>query len=177
MRKLLFVIAAALISAGCVSATVDEPSVCDSQALTQLPSTPVQATVPGVVPVSFTQTLDLSSTLNKINNVADSVSVNVTQMLLANSTGTMSWLQHVEVDIVAQGMQSAVLVQYDLQPGDRNATSLSLPVKMDGNTLYSYLSKGPVTLTFTLSGSAPSQVPNLSGTMCLSASAKVSKSL
>ena len=176
MHKLLLIMAAILIS-GCVSATVDEPSVCDTQALTQLPSAPVTATVPGTVPVSFSQNLDLSGTLSKINKVADSVSINVTQMLLANSSGNMSWLQHVDVNITAQGMQSAVLVQYDLQPGDQNSTSLSLPVKLDNNTLYSYLSQGPVTLTFTLSGSAPTQVPNLSGTMCLSASASVSKSL
>jgi hypothetical protein len=180
MRRLVFALVASMIAIGCATVTVDEPSVCDSKAMTQLPSVPAGVVVPpGITapPISFTQQLDLSSTLDKINKVADSVSIGINRLTLDNSAGTMSWLSHVEVDIQSQGMASKVLVQYDLQPGDKSSSQVNLPVLLDTATLYSYLSAGPVTLTFTLSGDAPSQTPELTGTMCISASATATKSL
>lgn len=173
MRKLLFILAASMM--GCVSATVTEPSICESQALS-LPSVPLS--VPGADPtISTTQQMDLSGTFSKIKDVTDSVSIAVNQLVVDNSSGNMSWLNHVEVDIASQGMPSKVMVNYDLKPSDQNSSSVNLPVVLDNDTLYSYLSKGPVTLTFTLSGNIPTQAVNLSGMMCLSASASVSKSL
>ena len=179
MRRILMPLAA-LAMLSCANVTVDEPSICDSKSLSQLPSVPVGVTPPPGIstpPISFSQTLDLSSTLSKINNVADSVNITVNDLMLDNSSGAMSWVSDIEVDITAQGMPSRVLTKYTLTSSDQSSTSLSLPVSMDSSTLYSYLSSGPVTLTFTFSGGVPSQTPELTGSMCVSASANKHLSL
>lgn len=178
MRRIIFALAASIIAVGCANVTVDEPSICDGKSLTSLPS--VSSGDAGGVSlpsVSFTQQLDLSSTLSKINNVADDVSIQVTQMVLDNTSGNMSWVTEVDVDIAANGMQSQRLVHYMAQPGDQSSSSLNLPILLGSGTMYSYLSSGPVLLTFTLSGSVPSQTPELTGTMCINASASKQLSL
>lgn len=176
MKLLLPLIA--LMAISCANVTVDEPSICDSKSLSQLPSVPVGVTVPvGTVSTSFSQTLDLSSSLSKINNVANSVNITVNDLMLDNSAGNMAWVSAIEVDIAAQGMQSQVLSKYTLTSSDQGSSSITLPVTMDSDTLYDYLSSGPVTLTFTFSGSATTQTPELSGSMCVSATASKQLSL
>jgi hypothetical protein len=170
----------ALMAISCANVSVDEPSICDSKSLTSLPSVPVGVTVPSGIstpPISFSQQLELSGTLSKINSVADDVSVTVNQLVLDNTTGSLAWVQYVEVDIATDGMPSQPVVKFSPPPGSMNGSSIDLPVLMDPSTLYSYLSAGPVTLTFTLSGSVPTQTPELTGTMCVSASASKSVSL
>lgn len=180
MRKLFIALAASMMAVSCANVTVDEPSICDSKSLTSLPSVPAGVTIPSGItapPVSFSQQLDLSSTLSKIKNVANDVSVSVNELMLANTVGSMSWVQFVEVDISANGMPSKPVVKFSPQSGQMDVSSINLPVIMDPSVLFEYLSAGPVTLTFTLSGTVPTQTPELTGTMCVSASASKTVSL
>lgn len=180
MRKLFLALVVSMAALGCASVSVDEPSVCDSKSLTQLPSIPSGVTVPSgikVPPVAFSQQVDLSDTLSKINSVADTVSVSVNELSLSNNSGDFSWLSYVEVDMQSPSLPMLVLIKYNMQSDNQSASTIPFAIQVDSNTLYKYLSKGPVTLNFTLSGNTPAQVPHLSGNICLSASASVTKSL
>jgi hypothetical protein len=179
MRKILLSLAS-LMLLSCATVSVDEPSICDSRNLEEIPTVPVGLSVPVGVKlpnISYSQQLDVSSTLSKITNVANSINVVVNQLVLNNSTGNLSWMSYVEVDIAANNMANMPIVQYTLQPTDEDASSINLPLIIDPNKLLTYLSSGPITLTFSISASIPQQTPHLSGTMCVAATATATKSL
>ncbi|MGH2481373.1 MAG: hypothetical protein ACRDHW_17100, partial [Ktedonobacteraceae bacterium] len=74
----------------------------------------------------------------------------------------------------ADGMPSAPLASYT-SSGDPGP-EVNMTILMDSATILRYLSK-PATLTFTLSGTAPTQSITFRRTMCVEVSVQVSKSL
>ena len=185
MKTLLKLSLVSLLAlSGCVSGTVQDSSICDVQSLNSLPSLPVGVSPPpgfSVPPISFSQTVDVSSSLSKIKDVAKSVSATITQLSLSNSAGNFSWVGNVQIDIVSQNDPTdypmTTLATYSASSPDQSST-LDLTSQMTANQVYDYLASGPNTLYFTLSGNTlPSQTPELTGTVCISASARVKESL
>ena len=169
MKSLILFLSCLMI--GCVNATVEDSSLCQTVSLANIPAAPVAGiTVP---PVSFSTDFDYSNTISKIGNVANNLTVNITQ-LTVNSQADMSWVSTVDVSIQSSTLPEVPFATYTYSndPGNQ----VSMQPHMDAATVLQYLSN-PVVLTFTVSGTSQTQAMDLTSTMCLSVSGHFSKSL
>lgn len=156
---------------GCATATIDEPAACDTVTLGTVPASPVAGvTLP---PQTFTSNFDFSDTVKKVSDIADSLTTNVSQLTM-NNNGDLQWVSRVDVSIAADGMTPQPFASY-VSNGDPGQV-VSLNILMDSGTILNYLEK-PITLTFTVNGTAPTQTVNFMNTMCVDVSGHVSKSL
>lgn len=186
----------ALAVVGCsASATVKEPG-CDVQSLSfsipAVAATPNCATDPDIDlkslgSVSTTTSIDLSHDLSKIGSVADNLSVAVTQLVVDNSNGDLSWVAAVDVFASTSVLPQAALATYVVPKGGTVGSALNASVVMDSATAYKYLSSGAVTLTVVLTGGTVSacqaEAIAMAGSvgssinMCVDISGKFNKSL
>jgi len=198
--KFGLVIGTALAMTGCVNANVSVPSACDSQVVsfpvTGLPAVPpgftcTSAPIPpgeSTPPYSTTQKFDFSGALNQNTSGVD-ITAQITQLVLDNANGDLSWVPSLEVDITgATPTTPKVKLATYTAPVGGAGSELDVTVVLDGDMVLSYLKSGQVTLTFTI-GSAPitssllCKLQSLNGTvsttanMCVSAQASVTKSL
>lgn len=175
MKTFIVIIVAMMLS--CVSATVTAPDVCNSTTVGTVPASPV-ADLQGSLPKDLLPPfpLDLSDTLKKISDLSPDSSVTVTQLSLTGDSN-LQWLTNVMVSIKGDTPDAPDVdfATYD-SDGSDPGTSLPLTLKMDSVTAKRYLSQ-PATLTFALTGTAPTQEVVLSNTMCVEASGKFDKSL
>jgi hypothetical protein len=163
------IFAGLLMGVGCVSVSVSEPSLCDSQPVsfpepadlsavcsnsTVLTATGTSAhTLP---PQSATTTFDFSSDLSKIDNVVNDLTLQVNQLVLDNTGNNFGFVKFVEVDI--QGADQAkfpdiVLATYTA-PTAGVGSELNFVVNSDTNRILTYLEGGQVLLTITLTSDA-----------------------
>lgn len=156
---------------GCTSATVTEPSACDTLMLGSIPASPVGGVA--LPPVTFSSNFDFSGVISKVKAVSDNITTNVNQLTMDNN-GDLNWVSQVDVSIQAPGMQSVPFAQYKSN-GDPGA-EVALNILMDSGTMLAYLSQ-PITLTFTVQGTAPTQAVTFTNTMCVSVSGQFNKSL
>jgi len=158
---------------GCATATIDEPAACDTVSLGTVPASPV-AGVP-LPPQTFTSNFDFSGTIKKIGDVADNLSANVSQLTM-NNNGDLQWVSQVDVTVTgdSQDTPEAPFASYTSNgdPGQQ----VTVNVKMDQGTILKYL-EHPITLKFTVNGTAPTQTVNFTNTMCVDVSGSVSKGL
>src|SRR5665213_3589515 len=85
--------------ASCVSAQISEPSLCDTTSLGSIPASPVAGIV---LPAhTFTDTFDFSQTISKVTDVANQLTVGVTQLTVDGND--MSWVTGVTVSIEGSG--------------------------------------------------------------------------
>ena len=169
------VCACLLVLTSCVSATLSEPSVCDTVTLGSLPNIPVGAvTIP---PTTFsTPYLDYSNVVTKVTDIANQVNVAVNQLTLTNTVGDMSWVSSIDVYITGSDPASQpVLIATYAPASNMVSSSLDLSVQIDSAMLMPYL-EVPFKLTFTLSGSAPNQPVNIDTTVCVSMSGQFNQS-
>jgi hypothetical protein len=155
---------------------VDEPSICATHSLDVAGSEEV--TLPSgldVPAITFSQQVDISDSLKDIGDITKNIEVNVNQLLINNTNGSMNWVQYVEVDISGQDFPTQTIVKYTTT--GENSSTLDLPVLISVNELYNYLASGTATLTFVLAGIVPNATPELNGTLCVEAKASDSKSL
>jgi hypothetical protein len=158
--------------AGCVSATVTEPDVCDTASLGTIPASPVGGL--NLPPVTFTTpSEDYSTVVSKVQSVASNLSADVSQLTIDNN-GDLDWVTSVSVTINGPDM-SVPLATY-ASDGQTPGSELVLDVVLDQATLLGLLAQ-PFTLTFTISGTAPTQSVTLTNTLCVGLSGKFSKSL
>lgn len=154
-------VAATMVLAGCLTVDVADPAICDSQAVSfpapSVPTIPSQyqgtatcsmysVTIPSV---STTTTVDLSQSLSKLDNVADQLSITVTELTLDNSHGFFNWAPSVDVQISGKGLPMKELAHY-IMPQTGMPSQVSFQVVMSGNDALTYLNNGPATLTISL---------------------------
>lgn len=156
---------------GCASATVTEPSVCDTVMLGSVPASPVGG-VP-LPPQTFTTNFDFSGVVSKVTDVADNVTTNVNQLTMDNN-GDLNWVSEVDVSVSASDMPAVPFAQYKSN-GDPGP-EVKLDILMPSNEILQYLSQ-PITLTFTVNGTSPTQNVNFTNTMCVAVSGQFNKSL
>lgn len=158
---------------GCVSATVDEPSVCTTVSLGSIPASPF----PGITlpPTSFSDSMDFSGAVSKLTDVASNLTANVSNLSMSNN-GDLDWMSEVNVSIASSDMPSAAFASYTAPTNGKPGTTVDMKILMDSSTLLKYL-EHPITLTFTVSGTAPTQSVTFMNTMCVAVSGKFSKSL
>lgn len=193
---------------GCVSATVSEPSVCDTQSASwtvpTLPALPAGTNCAALPPidgnaipaVSTSVQVDFSSALHNVSNIADSLNVNITQLLLntlgdAGHNADLNWVNSINVGIAVTGDAVHPLVElatYTAPDAGGVGDQLTFDVVLAGSQIFDYLSAGQVTLTFTLQA-APSitacdaytlsQLSAIDGNIdiCVSATGNFSKKL
>lgn len=159
---------------GCATATIDEPSVCDTVSLGSIPASPV-AGVP-LPPQTFTSKFDFSDTIGKIGDVADNLTTNVNQLTM-NNNGDLQWVSEVDVTVTGDSPDTpeAPFAVYKSDGSDPGQVVL-VQVQMDSANILKYL-RHPVTLKFTVTGTSPTQDVNFTNTMCVEVSGEVSKSL
>lgn len=167
-------LATAASLSGCATATIDEPAACDTVMLGSVPASPV-AGVP-LPPQTFTSNFDFSGTIKKIGDVADNLTTNVSQLTM-NNNGDLQWVSRVDVTVSGgtPDTPEAPFATYVSNGGDPGPV-VTVQVQMDSATILKYLSN-PVTLKFTVNGTAPTQAVNFTNTMCVDVSGQVSKSL
>jgi hypothetical protein len=175
--KMISLIAASLLVGACsVSATVSDPSICDSvEVVATIPVSPI----PGVVlpPLTFTVNYDFSSTLNKVGDVADQLQANVNQLSISNN-GDLDWVNELDVSVSGSTSDTPVVALASYSKGSGTpGNTVELTLKLDTATMLRYLQSGPITLTFTVSGTTPTQPVSLSNTFCVAVSGHFSKSL
>lgn len=178
---------AACTLSGCATATLDAP-VCYTQSTNfgTVPSFPAGVAPPATVslppvPVSF----DVSDTLKKVGDIANSEQVTVNSLTIDNSSGDLSWVRSVSATITGSATDgstneaSFASGQWSGDPGG----SLVLNVTMSGDQVLHYLQSGKVTLNLTVTGD-PSAMTLPAGTqlqnsvdLCLDVQGTVSKSL
>ncbi len=163
----------ALSVAGCVSATVTEPSLCDTSSLGNVPASPAAGVV--LPPHTFTDTLDLSQSISKVTDVANQLTVDVNQLTVDGND--MSWVTGMTVSIQGSGDNTPEVLFATFKSNGTEDTSIPLTVTMDSNTLLSYLESGPVTLSVEVTGTAPLQPVTMTNTLCVMVSGSFSKSL
>ena len=175
--KMISLMAASLLVSACgISATVSDNSVCDSVSIdTTVPVSPL----PGVVlpPLTFAVNYDFSSTLNKVGDVADQLQANVNQLSVSNN-GDLDWVSELDVSVAGNTSDTPTvpLASYTKGSGTPGNT-VDLSLLLDTATMLHYLQSGPITLTFTVSGTTPTQPVSLSNTFCVAVSGHFSKSL
>ena len=191
-----FVALVAACVVACATATVTEPSACDSQPVSfptpAIPAVNVNcSSLPSVtIPSESTTTqIDLSNTLSKLQSVASNLNVNITNLSIDNTNGEFDWVSGVTVMVSAPNLPMKQLATYTMPDG--GATSELTPqVTMSPSDVFNYLSSGPVTLTITLDGQSVTACQaqqalnavadggfNTNVNLCLSASGTVTKTL
>lgn len=168
MKTLLLL--ATLSMTGCVSATVSDPSVCDTFDLGSIPASPVSVSLP---PTTFSHQVDFSGVVSKIGDVANNIKTNVSQLTM-NNNGDLNWVSQVNVSIQSGDMPQALFATYTAN-GDPGA-EVQLQIQMDSATIFQYLQQ-PATLSFTITGMTPTQPVDFTNTMCVAVSGSFSKSL
>jgi hypothetical protein len=164
--KLSIITLLALSVVSCVSASVSEPSICTSQAITfPAPSEDDLSTIVSV-PVSYDTTQNFSSSLSKLSDIGD-LAVAISQNELTSTS--FSWLDSLSVSVEGQG-QTIVVGTYS---GGQTGSTLNLTPGTDTANLLNVLSAGPVNLHF--SGMVSGIPTPMTDDLCFSAS--VSKSL
>ncbi len=165
---------------GCVSVTVDAPSICDTEAMKKLSMTSIPPQIATLIPptaVTYVQDINISEALSKVNQYTDTITVDVKEFSIADSANDLSWVDNVQVSII-EGDKRVIVLDYALRPEDKVGSSVNLaPLKIETSKLYNFLSTGNVAFIFTLTATAPPRTPQLSGTVCISASASASKKL
>jgi len=181
-------ITALLVSSaiGCSSGTVYEPAICKTSTMTFDPSNLLATSLPSWhVPVSVpmiegSTLVDMSGSIGKLGDYGD-LNVQLTEDLLQNAGGDLSWVSQVLVLIESssdpQKYPQTALADYTLTPTDQTTGLMNIPTLLDANTLLLYLTQGEVKLTFGLAGSFPQQPIDLVNEVCLDATLRVSKSL
>lgn len=181
MKTICAFLMASLAMTGCVSGTVTEPSICDTATLGTIPASPIKGLFLTDLPFS-PPPFNFSSTVSKIQDVASGLSVDISQLTI-NNDGDLDWVSNITVNISSETMPTVPFATYtntnstlDAGPGAGRPHEITLDVQMDSATLLQYLSS-PVTLTFTISGEAPTEAVTITNTMCISASGSFTKSL
>lgn len=150
------------------------------------PSVEVQAateTTYQLPPLTTSTDFDFSGDLSKIDDVAKSVQMSVTKLMLDNTSGVLDFVSHIEVDMQTNSMPVVVLATYDATSG--TSTDLNVQVKASSDVILSYLESGDTTLTVTLDSKPVdlsevcvlATMPSLSthADMCIKASGTFSK--
>ncbi len=148
----------AVTMVGCVSATVTEPSACDSQSVSfPVPSFTVPSTDCSTLPSvsipseSTTTTMDLSDDISKLQNVASNLNVSVTAFNIDNSNHQFDWVGEVDITVQGNGLPSALLAKY-MQPSSGAPATLEPQIAMSPADTLKYLSSGGLNVTLTLMG-------------------------
>jgi hypothetical protein len=181
MKFLLVGLLVSASMAACVSAHVDEPSVCSTQPIDfgpaptipagVLPSQSVAVTLP---PTSVT--FDMSGPLGSVGDVASNLQATINELTIDKAN--LGWVSHVDVQIQGSATDGSTPL-VELGSAD---SSLVVHVALSPVFVLHYLQSGLVTLSLTVSGnvlsdSAPSGEITSSMTLCASASGDVSKHL
>jgi len=171
MNKLAVILAAVAMS-GCVSATADEPSLCDSQQLSfTMPTIPAVPSkyitmvngdckdvgnyaVPVIAPITQSTTVDISDAINKVTQNLDSYSISLNQLALTalSVTDFGDWA---DVDVVAtmsvanEGGSSLPPFTFTYTVPQGNVSELDFNPGLTPDQIIAYFSQGPVTLSFT----------------------------
>jgi hypothetical protein len=178
MNKLLILPFLLVSMTGCVTATVSDtnPGICDTFDLGTPPSFPVSVG-PGIpLPDQyFTTQMDFSSSISKLSDVANNLTVNVSNLNLSNN-GDLTWVDTIDVSISATGMPSIPFASYENMTGTDPGPEVSMKVLIDSGTLLSYL-EHPITLQFNVNGTIPTKQVDFENTMCIGLNGKFSKSL
>jgi hypothetical protein len=113
---------------------------------------------------------------SNVSDVADKLTLDVSKLVL-NNNGDLNWLYEVDVSIAGNSSDTpeAPFATYHSN-GNNPGSEVSVSVLMDNNTILRYLSE-PITLTFTVSGTAPTTPVNFTNTMCVAVSGQFNKSL
>jgi hypothetical protein len=171
MKNLITVLFAIVLS-GCISANVSEPSICSTVDLGTIPASPVSFQLP---PTTFSKSFDFSKSLSKVSDVANDLTVSVSQLTIDNN-GDLSWVSAMSVSIEGQDSTHPLTPFATFNPADVSDQTISLQVVMNSDQLLNYLMSGPVIISVTLSGSAPTTKVDLSNTLCVAASGSFSES-
>lgn len=173
MNKMILCGLMAAVLSGCVSATVTEPSLCDTSSLGSVPASPVAGIV--LPPHTFTDTFDFSQTIDKVTDVANQLTIDVNQLTVDGND--MSWVTGVIVSIQGSGDNTPEAQLATFTSNGTQDQSVPLTVTMDSDTLLSYLESGPITLSVEVTGTAPLQPVTMTNTLCVMVSGSFSKSL
>jgi len=165
LTLLSFGLLAAAVAVNCVSATLSDSSVCDSQPVSFSEpdgvSTACQAlsgdptlgassfTAP---PVSTSTTFDFSGALSDVNKAVSSLSVQVTQLMLENPNHQFDSVSSVEIDISGSDTvkyPSVELAHYTA-PSTGVGNMMDFTLDMPNASLVSYLEGGQVSLNITV---------------------------
>lgn len=156
----------------CVSATVTVPDVCNTTLIGNLPAAPApDLSFSGV---SLSVPIDLSKAIIKINDLSNGVDIEVTQLSLDGDVN-LQWVETVDVTIKNDFSQDVLFATYKSN-GTGVGTKISMTMKMDAKTAILYLSS-PATLTFTMSGTIPTEPVVLNNTLCVKVIGQFDKSL
>jgi hypothetical protein len=148
MRTLLLALCAIVLSVACVSGSVSE-SACSTQSvsvpfpsipsLPHLPSGAVE--IPELAAPPFNE--DLSSTLDKVSNIADSLSLTIQSLTVDNTNHDFDWVSDVDVYITGtgSGQPKTLLASYQSTGA---SPVLNINEVLDPDTLLSYLEAGSV---------------------------------
>ena len=175
-----FVLAASIVSTiGCATATVNVDNVCATATLPSIPAAPVLPAGQSYPSATFSRSIpfDFSQTLSKVDSAANSLNVSVNQLLLSNTTGDLTWVSEILVSINNQDSSSDSEPLASFHNDGTESNDVQMQVDMDSTTLLTYLSAGPVELTFSITGTVPTTPTTLSNTMCVSVAASVSKGI
>jgi hypothetical protein len=170
MKSILAIIMLSCV--GCVSATIEEPSICNTSHLGIIPAAPI-ANIQ-IQPVSFSIDVDFSSSLNKFSSVADQVNTTL-NLLSLSSSSDLQWISNASISIKTNNLQDVPLGSYHNNGNDPGKV-INFQIEMDADTLVKYMQQ-PATLTFIVSGLTTDQENDMIDTMCISTVGKVNKSL
>jgi hypothetical protein len=182
----------------CVSATVTEPSVCDSDSLSfslsSLPPIPPGFDAGAYSGLTYTlpaysqsTSFDFSKTLSKIADVDSNITVGFTTLTLDNPNGQFDWVQLLQVTMQSDTLPIIPLATLQSVTGGTEINLLP-SLQTTAATILTYFQSGKVTLTVTLGPTVVDEqtvqlLESLNGqistnvNVCLSASTQVTKSL
>jgi hypothetical protein len=164
---------------GCISASVEEPSICDKESVPIAGLMPEAGTDFGNIVYSLNY--DMSGDFTQVSSIGGEVTAKITTLSVTNSSGNLSWIKSMSASIQSTDNHTkyppVVLSAYKADPYKPAGSVINLTPQIDGYTLYSYLNQGSITITATINGYAPYESPDLSTLICMSASIKVFQNL
>jgi hypothetical protein len=197
MNKLLkttLVSIAALTTVACITATIADNSVCDTQsvsfAVPTLPTLPANIGCEDVPAVSIptfstTTTVDFSKDLAKVDDagIVSALTISINKLVLDNSAGDLDWVKSIFVQIQSGSLPTTELASYTST--GVAVSDINVSVVMPASELITYLKTGPANLTILLSADtvnacevqklASMSAVGSSAELCVSASVSVKK--
>jgi hypothetical protein len=164
---LMGMLTATLCTFACADIKVEVPNICNtSQVGTIYPSYQKVTTLQ--------TTVDVSQEVDQIQKTFDQLYIKLTS-LDVTADQDLSWLQDMKITIDGGTASAPNVTLATYQPGTGDP-GMSLPIKlmMDANTLFEYLSQ-PITLTFTITGSPPSEPANFTSSFCVDLTGEINK--
>jgi len=158
---------------GCVDGTARAPDMCNVTPVGKVPA----VALPGVSfkPVTFSTKADFSDVFEKIDSITGGLDIVITRFSFDGSSN-LDWVSSIDVSVKGNTPDLPPVAFGSYRRSETAGDSVAMTVSMSAEEAKRYLSHS-LTMTYTVSGTAPTEEVTVTNTLCVDASGEFHKSL